>query len=207
MGAYAPTPLVTAEVQDQVMRTVIEPVLECLAAEGTPFHGALFAGLMIEDGVPRVLEFNVRFGDPETAVLVPTYGGDWLELLRGSALHRLPDGAGRSPTQGAALCVVMAAAGYPGTPRAGDVIGGLDVAPEPGAFVLHAGTHRREDGRVVTAGGRVLTVGALAPNLEEAARRAYATVGRIGWDGEHHRGDIGLRALGSALGRALEGAR
>jgi phosphoribosylamine---glycine ligase len=199
MGAYAPAPVVTDAVQERVMRTAIEPVLEQLAREGTPFCGVLFAGLMIEDGVARVLEFNVRFGDPETAVLVPTYGGDWLELLMGASSHRLP--AGGAKPSGAALCVVMAAQGYPAAPRTGDVIHGLEAPVAPGAFVLHAGTKRVGDA-VVTGGGRVLTVGAHAATLDEAARLAYATVSPLGWDGEHHRSDIGHRAL-AAPGRSL----
>jgi phosphoribosylamine--glycine ligase len=202
MGAYAPAPIVTTAVQEAVMRTIVEPVLECLAREGTPFRGVLFAGLMIEEGTPRVLEFNVRFGDPETAVLAPLYGGDWLDLLEGVALRRLPAGAERI-SSGASLCVVMAAEGYPATPRSGDVISGLDRAPEPGAYVLHAGTRLRADGAVVTAGGRVLTVGASAATLDEAARRAYATVARIGWAGEHHRSDIGHRARLATPARSL----
>jgi phosphoribosylamine--glycine ligase len=201
MGAYAPAPLVTPEVRERVMRTLIEPVLETLAREGMPFRGVLFAGLMIEDGTPRILEFNVRFGDPETAVIAPLYGGDWFALLEGAARGRLGDTPLDRATlpspdaEAAALCVVMAAAGYPGTPRAGDPIAGLDLPREPGAFVLHAGTQKRVDGAVVTSGGRVLTVGARAPTLALAARRAYATVGQLHWDGEHHRSDIGRRAL------------
>jgi phosphoribosylamine--glycine ligase len=196
MGAYAPAPIVTPLVQARVMSTIIEPVLERMNQEGTPFQGVLFAGLMIDRGTPRVLEFNVRFGDPETAVVVPTYGGDWLELLLGSARGSLPSSAATPPpaSSGSALCVVMAAAGYPGTPRAGDVIHGLDAQAEPGAFVLHAGTSRRDDGAVVTAGGRVLAVGAHAPSLAQATELAYRSVARISWEGEHHRTDIGHRA-------------
>jgi phosphoribosylamine---glycine ligase len=198
MGAYAPAPILTPEVHTRVMRSIIVPVLETLAQDGTPFRGVLFAGLMIDRGTPRLLEFNVRFGDPETAVLLPLYRGDWLALLEGAAKGRLPDDAGRlhpETSVGAALCVVMAAAGYPEKPRAGDVILGLNSAPAAGAFVLHAGTTRRADGAVVSAGGRVLTVGAHAASLEDAASLAYRTVGALHWDGEQHRRDIGHRAL------------
>ncbi|HTQ44100.1 MAG TPA: phosphoribosylamine--glycine ligase, partial [Polyangiaceae bacterium] len=144
MGAYAPAPVVTAEVQARVMREIVEPTLAGMAADGTPFRGALFVGLMIERGVPRVLEFNVRFGDPETSVLVPTYAGDWFELLDASARGDLSavaaSGVGRA--RGAALAVVMAAEGYPGKPRSGDRVEGLDAPLPGGAFVLHAGTAR-----------------------------------------------------------------
>jgi phosphoribosylamine--glycine ligase len=193
MGAYAPAPVVTPEVQARVMREIVEPTLAGMAADGTPFRGVLFVGLMIDGGIPRVLEFNVRFGDPETSVLVPTYGGDWFELLDASARGDL-SAVSPAPARGAALAVVMAAEGYPGKPRTGDRIEGLDVAPPPGAFVLHAGT-RAEDAAIVTNGGRVLAVGAHAETLAAAARTAYEAVGRIRWRGEHHRRDIGYRAL------------
>jgi len=157
-------------------------------------------GLMIERGVPRVLEFNVRFGDPETSVLVPTYAGDWFELLDASARGDLSavaaSGAGRA--RGAALAVVMAAEGYPGKPRTGDPIEGLDAPLPGGAFVLHAGTARAAGGEVVTSGGRVLAVGAYAETLAAAAAAAYDTVGHIHWRGEHHRRDIGYRALSAS---------
>jgi phosphoribosylamine--glycine ligase len=196
MGAYAPAPVVTASVEDQVMRTIVGPTLRGLAAEGTPFRGVLFVGLMIDSGVPRVLEYNVRFGDPEATVLVPTYAGDWFELLSASArgdLSAIP----ALPARGAALAVVMAAAGYPGPPRTGDRIEGLETPLPAGAFVLHAGTAPGEGGSIVTSGGRVLSVGASASTLEDAARLAYEAVGRIHWEGEHHRRDIGRRALTS----------
>jgi phosphoribosylamine---glycine ligase len=197
MGAYAPAPVVTPEVQARVMREIVEPTLAGMAAEGTPFRGVLFVGLMIDRGVPRVLEFNVRFGDPETSVLVPMYSGSWFELLDASARGNLSavaaSGAGIAP--GAALAVVMAAEGYPGKPRTGDRIEGLDAPLPPGAFVLHAGTGRAEDGGVVTSGGRILAVGAHADTLAAAAKSAYEAVDRIHWRGEHHRRDIGYRAL------------
>jgi phosphoribosylamine--glycine ligase len=149
---------------------------------------------MIDAGVPRVLEYNVRFGDPEATVLVPTYGGDWLALLEASARGDL-SGIRARPAAGAALSVVMAAEGYPGKSRTGDRIEGLDAALPPGAFVFHAGTARAADGAVVTSGGRVLAVGARASTLEDAARAAYEAVSGIRWAGEHHRPDIGRRAL------------
>jgi phosphoribosylamine--glycine ligase len=193
---------VTPEVHARVLSEIVEPTLAGMAAEGTPFRGVLFVGLMVDRGVPRVLEYNVRFGDPEATVLLPMYEGDLFALLDGAArgdLSRLLFGAdgGKAPaaTRGAALSVVMAAAGYPGKPRGGDRIEGLDATLPPGAFVMHAGTARAPDGAFVTSGGRVLAVGAQAATLLEAARIAYDVVARIHWPGEHHRRDIGQRAL------------
>jgi phosphoribosylamine--glycine ligase len=195
MGAYAPAPVVTPQVADEVMTTIVEPVLRVMKEEGAEFRGVLFVGLMIENGVPRVLEFNVRFGDPETTVLVPMLDGDWLALLEGAARGDLSSFTPRT-RPGAALAVVMASEKYPATPATGDVIAGLDDAANvQDTCVYHAGTKRTDQG-VVTAGGRVLTVSAHAPSLAEARERAYAAVARISWRGEHHRQDIGHRALG-----------
>jgi phosphoribosylamine---glycine ligase len=196
MGAYAPADVVTPEVHARIMGEIVEPTLAGMAADGAPFRGVLFVGLMIDRGTPRVLEYNVRFGDPEATVLVPMYSGSWFDLLDAAArgdLSRVGGGSGG----GAAMSVVMAAAGYPGMPRTGDRIDGLDAPVGPGAFVHHAGTARAADGSVVTSGGRVLAVGAHASTLEEAARVAYEVVERIHWEGEHHRRDIGRRALAS----------
>jgi phosphoribosylamine--glycine ligase len=193
MGAYAPAPIVTPDVHARVMREIALPTLRGMAAEGVPFRGVLFVGLMIDRGVPRVLEFNVRFGDPETSVILPLVDGDVYALLESAARGDLSN-VGAGLKRGAALAVVMAAAGYPSKPKTGDAIRGLDAPLPEGAFVLHAGT-THADGRVVTAGGRVLVVGAEAQSLAGAHRAAYAAVSAIGWDGEHHRGDIGARAL------------
>jgi phosphoribosylamine--glycine ligase len=204
MGAYAPAPVVTPAVHERVMREIVEPTIAGMAADGAPLRGVLFVGLMIDDGVPQVLEYNVRFGDPEATVLVPTYAGDWYELLDSAARGELPRVPAPQPRL-AALSVVMAAAGYPGKVRTGDPIEGLDAELPPGAFVFHAGTARgrvagASEDAVVTAGGRVLAVGASATTLEDAARIAYDLVARIRWDGEHHRRDIGRRALSRAPG-------
>ena len=194
MGAYAPAPVVTAHVHDDVMASVVEPTLRGMAAEGAPFRGVLFVGLMIDQGKARVLEFNVRFGDPETTVLVPMLDGSWLELLEGAArgdLSKVTAGT----RSGAALAVVMAAERYPATPAVGDRIEGLEAALPEGGFVFHAGT-RAEGDAVVTSGGRVLTVGAYAPSFARARDAAYEVASAIRWRGEHHRMDIGHRALG-----------
>jgi phosphoribosylamine--glycine ligase len=193
MGAYAPAPVVTREIHDDVMRTVVEPTLRGMAGEGTPFRGVLFVGLMIDGGKARVLEFNVRFGDPEMTVLVPMLDGDWLALLDGAARGDL-SGVSVGTRAGAALAVVMAAEKYPATPVVGDRIEGLEAELPEGAFVLHAGT--KLDGEaVITSGGRVLTVGAYGASFARARDVAYAAVSQIRWRGEHHRSDIGHRAL------------
>ena len=193
MGAYAPAAVVTAEVHEQVMREVVAPTLAGMEAEGAPFRGVLFVGLMIDGGKARVLEFNVRFGDPETTVLVPMLDGDWLALLDGAARGDLSRAAAGTK-KGAALAVVMAAEGYPKKPFIGDRIEGLDAPVAEGSFVLHAGTKRDGD-HILTAGGRVLTVGAHASSFAAAREAAYAAVAQIHWRGEQHRSDIGHRAL------------
>jgi phosphoribosylamine--glycine ligase len=199
MGAYAPAPLVTSEVREKILRDVIEPTLAGMAAEGMPLRGVLFAGLMIENGEPRVLEFNVRFGDPETSVVVPLLAEEvpLFEVLDGAARGDLTGAVGRRKPAAqpeSALCVVMAAEGYPGKVRTGDAIAGLGRALAEGAFVFHAGTAVGEGGAVVTAGGRVLVVGGRAATLDDAATIAYQTLDTISFAGEHHRRDIGYRA-------------
>jgi len=192
MGAYAPAPIVTPAVASAVMESIVHPTLRAMREAGAPFRGVLFVGLMIEAGTPRVLEFNVRFGDPETTVLVPMLDGDWYALLDGAARGKISGTFGTKP--GAALAVVMAAENYPATPKTGDRIEGLGAAPPENAFVFHAGTKKDGDA-VVTAGGRVLTVGAKADSLQNARDAAYRAVSAIHWRGEHHRTDIGHRAL------------
>jgi phosphoribosylamine--glycine ligase len=193
MGAYAPAPVVTAAVQAEVMKEIVEPTLRTMNDLGAPFRGVLFVGLMIEAGKARVLEFNVRFGDPETTVLVPMLDGDWFSLLDGAARGDL-SGFEAKTKPGAALAVVMASERYPASPATGDRIEGLGSTFPSGSYVYHAGT-KGDGSDVVTAGGRVLTVGARGATLAEARDRAYDAVGRIRWRGEHHRSDIGHRAL------------
>ena len=194
MGAYAPAPVVTAEIASEVMTAIVHPTLRAMADAGAPFRGVLFVGLMIDAGRPRVLEFNVRFGDPEATVLVPMLDGDWFALLDGAARGDLSAVEARA-MPGAALAVVMAAERYPATPASGDAIEGLGLPVPDGVCVYHAGTKRTADA-IVTAGGRVLTVGARAATLVAARDAAYAAASGIRWRGEHHRSDIGHRALG-----------
>jgi phosphoribosylamine---glycine ligase len=193
MGAYSPPPVVTAEVEKAVLERVVEPTLAGMAAEGTPYRGALFIGLMIAGGEPRVLEYNVRFGDPEAECLVTRWKGPILPLLEGSARGDL---GGVAPSWDApcSLCVVLASGGYPGSYETGKPIRGLDEAGAvAGVTVFHAGTRREGDG-FVTAGGRVLTVTATGHSLDEAAESAYAAADRIHFEGMHLRRDIGWRA-------------
>ena len=194
MGAYAPAPLVTPAMTALIERDVFERTVTRMAEEGTPFVGALFAGLMVtKAGEPYLLEFNVRFGDPETQVLMSVLDGDLGDALDGAARGRLDPGSLRVSKRHA-LSVVLAAAGYPGTPKAGDVITGLEAAAAvDGVEIYHAGTGRRGPD-VVTAGGRVLAVTAQGPTLREASERAYRAVQHIAFPGMQFRRDIGARA-------------
>lgn len=195
MGAYAPAPIVTPAVVARAMDEIVQPTLAGMLAEGCPFTGVLFVGLMIERGEPKVLEYNVRFGDPEACVLWPLLEGDPFALLDAAARGGLgAEHEAMVRPKRTAVAVVLAAQGYPGTPRTGDVIDGLDGDTDD-AFVLHAGTRARADGRVLTAGGRVLTVVGLGPSLRAAQGKAYERAGRVRWPGEHHRTDIGHLAL------------
>ncbi|MFC4726708.1 phosphoribosylamine--glycine ligase [Coralloluteibacterium thermophilus] len=195
MGAYSPAPVVTPEVHARVLREVVEPTVRGMAADGVPFTGFLYAGLMIDaQGAPKVIEFNVRFGDPETQPVMLRLKSDLLELVEAALDGRL-DTVTADWDPRPALGVVMAARNYPGTPDTGDAISGLDAPVPADSRVFHAGTRLDEDGRVLTAGGRVLTVCALGEDIAAAQRAAYAAVGRIGWAGAFHRSDIGWRAI------------
>jgi phosphoribosylamine--glycine ligase len=193
MGVYGPTPVVTPELEARVAREAIEPVLCALAKRGTPFRGVLFTGLMItKDGAPMVLEYNVRFGDPETEVLVDLVEGDLGLILLGAAQGKLdPTMLGRSAKHGVA--VVLASEGYPGKPVTGDAISGIDEASAlPDVRVMSAGT-RRDGDRLVTAGGRVLVVTGTADSLGGARQRAYEGVSKIRFRGMQYRRDIGAK--------------
>ncbi len=195
MGTYAPAPLVTPSMVERIRRDIFEKTVRGMAAEGRPFRGVLFAGLMITDaGDPYLLEFNVRFGDPETQSLMNVVDGDLRAALHGAATGTLaPDALVVSRRH--ALAVVLAARGYPATPAAGDEIRGLlEASAVEGARVYHAGT-RVADGKVVTSGGRVLSVVGRGETLVEAHSRAYEAISRIEFSGMQYRRDIGARAL------------
>jgi phosphoribosylamine--glycine ligase len=201
MGSVSPVPDVPDALADELLDRVHRPVVAEMARRGTPFSGVLYAGLMMTADGPRVLEFNTRFGDPETQALLPRLGEDALELLTAAADGVLPDRAVRV-SAGAAVAVVLASEGYPGTPRTGDAIDGLEEAARMGAEVYHAGTAHGPDGSIVTAGGRVLAVCARGDNVAEARRSAYAAAERITFRGRQMRGDIAAGLDGGAEGTA-----
>lgn len=194
MGAYSPAPVVTPEVQARVMREIVEPTVRGMAADGVPFTGFLYAGLMIDvSGAPKVIEFNVRFGDPETQPVMLRLRSELLELLEAAVDGRL-DTVQAQWDPRPSLGVVIAAPHYPDSPRTGDVIHGLEHPGAEGVKVFHAGT-RLDAGRVLTSGGRVLCVCALGDSVRQAQQRAYAAMAPIHFDGAFHRRDIGWRAI------------
>ena len=194
MGAYSPAPVMTPAVQDQVMRQIITPTIQEMARRGTPYQGVLFAGLMIKDGQARLIEYNCRFGDPETQVLMMRLGAQALDLMLACAEGRL-DHAKVAWAEDHAISVVMAAQGYPGAYAKGSVIGGLDALREDSRhMVFHAGT-RAVNGQITANGGRVLTVTARGDSLKAAHDAAYAMVDAIDWPQGFCRRDIGWRAL------------
>ena len=194
MGAYSPAPVVTPEIHDRIMNEVILPTVKGMADEGHPFTGFLYAGLMVaEDGTPKVLEFNVRFGDPETQPIMMRLQSDLVEHIE-AALDGALDGQTAAWDSRAALGVVLAAGGYPGSYRKGDVITGLPRQELADAKVFHAGTAMK-DGEIVTAGGRVLCVVGLGETVAQAQARAYEIVEQIHWKDLYFRRDIGYRAI------------
>jgi phosphoribosylamine--glycine ligase len=196
MGAYSPVPFAGADVVGTVMDRFVEPTLAELRRRGIDYRGVLYAGLMLTPDGLRLLEYNVRFGDPEAQVVLPRLTNDLAELLAAAAagdLRRAPD-----PAFGDDACVtvVLASEGYPGKPRRGDVIEGIDAATARGAIVFAAGVGRDGDGRLVTAGGRVLAVTGTGATVAAARRHAYAAAGCVSWPGMHYRRDIALRPGG-----------
>ncbi len=193
MGAFSPTRLVDAEMEARLVREVMEPAAAALAEQGAPFQGVLYAGLMMTPEGPKVLEFNVRFGDPETQPLMMRVRGDLAPILFAAAKGDL-SGVTMDWDPSAAVCVVLASGGYPGAYEKGFEITGIDEMEQgEDLMVFHAGTRRDEDGRVVTSGGRVLGVTALGAGLGEARRRAYKAASGIGFTGARFRTDIGAR--------------
>ena len=197
MGAFAPSPLMTAALQERVEREIVAPVLSGMAREGTPFRGFLYCGLMLTPDGPKVIEFNVRFGDPEAQVVLPLLTEPVAPILLAAAEGRLS--GSRTPDPGprqVSVGVVLAAHGYPGEPRSGDVITGLAevVRDCPDVLVFHAGVKQRGE-HLVTAGGRILTVVATAASFELAITRAYEAASKIHFDGMQFRRDIGRKAL------------
>ncbi|WP_421992437.1 phosphoribosylamine--glycine ligase [Roseococcus sp.] len=195
MGAYSPPPAFTEALQAEVMKTCIAPVLAELARRGTPFQGVLFAGLMLTAEGPKLLEFNVRFGDPECQALMLRLRSDLLPALLAATQGELKDFDLRWEKT-ASIVVVMAAEGYPAAPRKGSEIRGLEAAAQvPGVQIFHAGTARDDEGRLVANGGRVLGIGATGATIAQARDAAYAAVAKVEWPEGFCRGDIGWRAL------------
>jgi phosphoribosylamine--glycine ligase len=194
MGAYSPAPVVTPAMHARIMREVIEPTIRGLASDGTPYTGFLYAGLMIApDGTPNVLEYNCRFGDPETQPIMTRLKSDLVSLCEAALDKRLHEVRAEWDAR-AALGVVLAAHGYPDTVRKGDPIAGLAAAAKLPGKVFHAGTAQRGD-QVVTGGGRVLCAVGLGDSVSQAQSAAYALVDTLCWDGMQYRRDIGYRAI------------
>jgi phosphoribosylamine--glycine ligase len=195
MGAYSPAPVVTPAMHARIMKQVIEPTIKGLEKDGMPYTGFLYAGIMVApDGTPNVLEFNCRFGDPETQPIMMRLKSDLTELCEAALEGRL-DKVKAQWDERAALGIVLAAGGYPDTPRKGDVIQGLDDAAKLPGKVFHAGTQLDDEGNIVTNGGRVLCAVGLGANVREAQREAYALADVIHWNGLQYRRDIGYRAV------------
>jgi len=194
MGAYSPAPVVTDEIHERIMEKVLRPIIYGMGEEGRPYQGVLYAGLMIHEGHPKVLEFNARFGDPETQPVLMRMRGDIVPVLeacmRGTLSRHRIEWDNR-----AAVCVVMASKGYPGDYEKGKIIEGLqEVSRIDGVSVFHAGTTLK-DGQIITHGGRVLGVTGLGEDIPRAIERTYQAVKKISWDGVYYRTDIGQKAL------------
>jgi phosphoribosylamine--glycine ligase len=194
MGAYSPAPVLTDDIAAKAMKQIVEPTVAEMAKRGTPFQGILYAGLMIKDGAPRLVEYNVRFGDPECQVLMMRLGGQVLDLLHACAQNRLAE-VTPNWADDHALTIVMAADGYPGSYTKGSQINGLDAMPETSSeMTFHAGTAEK-DGHIIATGGRVLNITARGATLEDAHAKAYAMIKNIDWPDGFYRNDIGHRAL------------
>jgi len=194
MGTYSTDDILGPELEREVLNSVIHPVIDGMRAEGAPFQGILYAGLMLTENGPQVLEFNVRMGDPECQVILPRLESDFSELVAALCEERLA-GYKAAWNPGAAVCVVLASGGYPGSYEKGKKITGIETAEEyPGVTVFHAGTRRKDDA-VLTDGGRVLGVTAVGDDLASAIKCAYAAVDKIHFDGMHFRRDIGVKGL------------
>ncbi|WP_374600193.1 phosphoribosylamine--glycine ligase [Brevundimonas sp.] len=195
MGSYSPAPVFTPELVEAAERLIVQPVVAAMAAEGAPYRGVLYAGLMATADGPRVVEFNARFGDPECQVLMMRMDGDIVPLLLACAKGDLTQARLPTFSTDTVICVVLAAKGYPDSPLEGSIIRGAEQDFGPHVQVFHAGTKRRPDGQLAAAGGRVLNVCARGRDIVEARERAYAAVRKIDWPGGFHRTDIGWRAV------------
>jgi phosphoribosylamine--glycine ligase len=194
MGAYSPAPVVNEALREKIMKEIMQPAIDALAQEGTPYKGVLYAGLMIDAEGPKVLEFNARFGDPETQVVLPRMKSDLIPVMEACIDGKLA-GQKIEWDERAATCVVLASGGYPGSYEKGKIINGLEEAAKlPGTYIFHAGT-KAENGKILTNGGRVLGVTALGQTIRDSINNAYAAVSKISFEHMHYRRDIGKRAL------------
>jgi phosphoribosylamine--glycine ligase len=196
MGAYSPAPILTSDILTTAERELIAPTVAGMAAEGAPFTGVLFAGLMITPQGPRLVEFNARFGDPECQTLMLRLKSDLLPYLHAAATGRLADMPAPIWRDDAAICVVLAAKGYPDQPEVGTVITGAEADFGEDVVVFHAGVSRNAEGQLIAAGGRALNICARGATVEQARGKAYAAIAKIDWQGGFHRTDIAWRALG-----------
>jgi len=196
MGAYSPAPVLTAELEQRAMEEIILPTARAMADAGTPFSGVLYAGLMLTADGPKLIEYNARFGDPECEAIMPRIEGDFAELLMAVASGRLGEIGKPELSSQSTMTIIVAAEGYPGTPRRGGAIDGVEAAErEHGVIVFHAGTARHSSGALLAGGGRVLAVTAVADTLANARARAYRGVDAIDFADGFHRRDIGWREL------------
>jgi phosphoribosylamine--glycine ligase len=193
MGAYAPAPVITPSISEQVMQEVLEPTIHAMASEGCPYCGCLYAGLIITEDGPKVIEFNARFGDPETQVVLPLLDSDLVTIMQACIEGTLGDLSVTWKNE-AAVCVVLAAGGYPEKYNKGDIITGIDEAEQQGSHVFHAGTASHEN-QVVTNGGRVLGVTATASDIKQGVAKAYQAIAKIKFKDMHYRKDIAYRAI------------
>ncbi len=196
MGAYSPAPVFTPDFVQKANDLIVQPTIQKMAEEGTPYKGVLYAGLMATEQGPKVVEFNARFGDPECQVLMMRFDGDIVPLLLACAKGDLSQAPAPQFKPGVVITVVMAAKGYPDSPLEGSIIRGAEQDFGPHVQVFHAGTKRRDDGQLVAAGGRVLNVCAYGKDVTEARERAYEAIAKIDWPGGFNRTDIGWRAIG-----------
>ena len=197
MGAYSPAHFMTPALEKQIIEELIEPTIAGMAAEGCPFTGVLFAGIMVKDGIPTLLEHNIRFGDPECQAIMMRMQGDLAQILLAAAQGRLDEVKDDiSWSENPAMCVVMAANGYPGSYEKNTIIKGINQANAiDNAYVFHAGTAKNENGEIISIGGRVLGVTATGSNIAKAQKNAYSAIDCIKWEGGFYRHDIGWRAL------------
>ncbi|QAY77090.1 phosphoribosylamine--glycine ligase [Sphingosinicella sp. BN140058] len=201
MGAYSPASILTPDLEARVLDEIVRPTVAALAERGSPYSGVLFAGLMLTESGPKLIEYNARFGDPECQVLMMRLDSDLLELLDAVARGRLAESEAPRLRKEAALTLVMAANGYPGVPEKGGAITGLEVAEASGAKIFHAGT-ALQDGRLVANGGRVLNVTAVGREVAAARAAAYAAAAQIDFDTGFYRGDIGWREIERLEGKS-----